>query len=125
MNSRKNPIVKGVAKTRGRPIVEVNTPVFDSEAKEAAWWEANRADVIDMVVRYGARSPSSKTRPISIRVAESDLAIARALAEKRQLPYQSLLKDLLHDALAHAAQPALANGARPARKRQLVVKGGD
>lgn len=99
MSSRKNSIVKKAFKGKDRTIVEVNTPAFRTEAEEASWWEANRADVIDMVVRYGAQSPRTKTRPISIRVPESDLAIAKVLADQRGLPYQSFLKDLLHDAL--------------------------
>lgn len=86
MSSRKNPVVKKASQVKGRTIVEMNAPAFRTEAEEAAWWEANWADVIDMVVRYGAQSPRTKTHPIRIRVPESDLAIAKVLPISADCP---------------------------------------
>jgi predicted DNA binding CopG/RHH family protein len=37
---------------------------------------------------------------ISLRVAETDLAIARRQAEQKGLPYQTYIKSLLHETLA-------------------------
>jgi predicted DNA binding CopG/RHH family protein len=39
------------------------------------------------------------TRAISIRLAAPDLALAQELAEKKNMPYQTYIKQLLHDAL--------------------------
>ncbi len=38
-------------------------------------------------------------RAISIRLAEPDIALAQDLAGKKGLPYQTYIKQLLHDAL--------------------------
>lgn len=114
-SAKKNPLVKNVSKAKGRTIVEMNTPAFQTEDEEAAWWEANRSDVIDMVIRYGKRAPSAKTKLISIRVPESDLGIAKVLAGERGRGYQSYLKDLLHDALQREAAPRMTAAARKTR----------
>jgi predicted DNA binding CopG/RHH family protein len=39
------------------------------------------------------------TRPISIRLAAPDIAMAQQLARKKGVPYQTYIKMLLHDAL--------------------------
>jgi predicted DNA binding CopG/RHH family protein len=39
------------------------------------------------------------TQAISIRLPAQDLALARQLAQRKGLPYQTYIKRLLHDAL--------------------------
>jgi predicted DNA binding CopG/RHH family protein len=41
-------------------------------------------------------------RAISIRLPEPDIALAQSLAMKKGLPYQTFIKQLLHDALNQA-----------------------
>lgn len=41
-------------------------------------------------------------RAISIRLPEPDIALARRLADKKGVPYQTYIKQLLHDALNRA-----------------------
>jgi predicted DNA binding CopG/RHH family protein len=93
-------------------------PAFASEAEEAAWWYRNRnsheAEFV-AALRNGQaqaltgeklrqRIEASKARKpaqvISLRVAETDLAIARRQAEQKGLPYQTYIKSLLHETLA-------------------------
>ena len=40
--------------------------------------------------------------PVSLRVAAADLARARAIADRKGLPYQTYMKMLLHEALMQA-----------------------
>ena len=41
-----------------------------------------------------------KTRPVTLRLSEVDLAQAKAKARKLRKPYQTLLKEVIHEALA-------------------------
>lgn len=41
-----------------------------------------------------------KTRPVTLRLSESDLARAKAKARKLGTPYQTLLKKVIHEGLA-------------------------
>jgi predicted DNA binding CopG/RHH family protein len=103
-------------------------PNFASEAEEAAWWYRNRkshdAEFAAAVengeaqvltgVKLRERTQASKARTpkqvISLRVAETDLAMARRQAEQKGLPYQTYIKSLLHETLAVREQKA--NGHR-------------
>ncbi len=40
-----------------------------------------------------------KTRPVTLRLSESDLAKAKAKARKLKKPYQTFLKEVIHQAL--------------------------
>ncbi|MBI4458947.1 MAG: hypothetical protein HY648_02670 [Acidobacteria bacterium] len=90
-------------------------PAFATEAQEAEWWFRNRKK-LDKDLIEGARSGELKVldrrtltarlsrsraaKTISIRLAESDLELARSQAARRGLPYQTYIKSLLHLALA-------------------------
>jgi hypothetical protein len=50
-------------------------------------------------VRLGLR-PEDRTRSVTLRVAVGDLERAKAVAERKGLPYQTLLKMLIHEGLA-------------------------
>jgi hypothetical protein len=89
-------------------------PKFKSEAEEAAWWHAHREEtarwmeeaavagqtttLADVLQRVRQRTGTTPT--VSIRIAQEDVARARALAERKGLRYQTYLKMLLHEALA-------------------------
>lgn len=49
--------------------------------------------------RIAAIKAVSASKAISIRVSEEDLAMARDLADRKGLPYQTCIKSLLHEAL--------------------------
>ena len=70
-------------------------PAFDSEDQEREFWaEADSSKHIDWKKAQAARFPNLKpsTKTISIRFPESLLAELKVLANKRDIPYQSLLK---------------------------------
>ncbi len=50
-------------------------------------------------VRLGLRL-EDRTRSVTLRVAIGDLERARAVAERKGIPYQTLLKMLIHEGLA-------------------------
>ena len=103
------------ARNRKKRII----PAFPTEAQEADWWYKNRKTldgdfekaarngelkVLDRkaLLRRVERSKTSKV--ISIRLAESDLELARLQADPKGLPYQTYIKSLLHQALESRAK---------------------
>jgi predicted DNA binding CopG/RHH family protein len=70
-------------------------PAFDSEDKEREFWaKHDSSDYVDWKkaerVRLARLRPS--TRTISIRLPETMIERLKVLANKRDVPYQSLLK---------------------------------
>ena len=79
------------------------TPRFDSEDQEREFWATHdSAEYVDWStakrVTLANLKPSTKT--ISLRLPESLLEELRLLANKRDVPYQSLLKIFLAERIA-------------------------
>ncbi len=88
-------------------------PAFKSQAEEAEWWYKNRARLDKDLVAAAkkgklkrldqttlkARLAASKSRVVSIRLAEEDIKLARQQATEKGLPYQTYIKSVLHQAL--------------------------
>ncbi len=88
---------------------------FKTEAQEAKWWAKNQTLIADrfeeakVAGELGKGTVAQVTRErtnqagasptITIRLAEDDLARAKALAAEKGLRYQTYLKMLLHQAL--------------------------
>jgi predicted DNA binding CopG/RHH family protein len=75
-------------------------PDFASEAEERAFWESHdSSDYIDWTQAESARFPSLKpsTKTISLRLPVALLERIRVEANKRDMPYQSLIKAWLAD----------------------------
>jgi predicted DNA binding CopG/RHH family protein len=73
-------------------------PEFRSEAEERRFWEENdSADHIDWSKAQKARLPNLKpsTTSISLRLPSSLLERIKIAANKRDVPYQSLIKTWL------------------------------
>jgi len=73
-------------------------PKFKSEKEELEFWSThNSADYIDYSKAKRVLFPNLKpsTRTISIRLPESLIEHLKVLANKRDIPYQSLLKMFL------------------------------
>lgn len=73
-------------------------PQFRSESQESAFWQTHDStDYIDWsqakLTKFPHLKPSTKT--ISLRLPESLLNEIRVLANKEDIPYQSLMKMLL------------------------------
>ena len=78
-------------------------PKFESEAEERRFWAT--ADATDYVDWRGARRVKlpnlhPTTRTISIRLPETMIEQLKVLANKRDVPYQSLLKLYVAEKLA-------------------------
>ncbi len=70
-------------------------PAFDSEQAEREYWETHDAgDVVDWAGARRVVFPNLKasTETISLRLPTALLADLKVLANKRDVPYQSLLK---------------------------------
>jgi predicted DNA binding CopG/RHH family protein len=77
-----------------------NIPKFKNEAEERLFWQQNdSSDYIDWSEAEEAVFSKLKpsTRTISIRLPESMLEELKLLANKRDVPYQSLLKIFLSE----------------------------
>ena len=93
-------------------------PKFTSESEEADWWTspAGRAYVKQKSAearsrgtkasgsRLVAKVGKGRSTQIAIRLAGSDLAQARKLADRKGIGYQTLLKMLVHEGLAREAR---------------------
>ena len=79
-------------------------PKFKTESEERAFWEKNdSSDYLDWSKAEQAVFPILKptTRAISLRLPESMLAQIKVEANKRDVPYQSLMKIWLSEHLPH------------------------
>lgn len=101
-------------------------PSFSSEAEERTFWETHdTSDYVDWSRARSVTFPNLKpsTTTISLRLPAPLLADLKVLANKRDVPYQSLLKAFLAERVSaeRRAGPALANkrlprtGGKPAR----------
>ena len=84
-----------------------NTPKFKTEAEEQAFWESNdSSDYVDWsqaaAVSMSNLKPSTKT--ISLRLPEGLLESIKIEANKRDMPYQSLIKVWLSDDVKESRQ---------------------
>ena len=70
-------------------------PVFRTEAEERAFWESHdSSDYVDWSKAKRARFPNLKppTKAISLRLPVDLLERIKMAANKRDVPYQSLIK---------------------------------
>ncbi len=75
-------------------------PKFKTESEERLFWQQNDSkDYIDWSEAEETSLPKLKpsTRTISLRLPESMLEELKILANKRDIPYQSLLKIFLSE----------------------------
>lgn len=93
---------------------QIIVPVFPSEAEEAAWWDSHQ-DLVEqgfleeaaagtlgrgrVAKRAAAAKPSGASPTLTLRVPETDISRARALAARKGLRYQTLLQMLIHEGL--------------------------
>jgi len=77
-------------------------PSFLNESEEAEWWYANRDRIGDLLAKHGRIVPGRKverTRAISIRLPESDIALAQQRAKDQGVGYQTVLKEAIREGL--------------------------
>ena len=83
-------------------------PDFNNEDEERAFWATHdSADYLDWRQAKPATFPRLKpsTRTISLRLPESMLNDLRLLANKRDVPYQSLIKIVLQERIDQELRP--------------------
>lgn len=77
-----------------------SVPKFKSEAEEREFWEKNdSSDFVDWSLAERTAMPNLKpsTKTISLRLPEGLLDSIKIEANKRDMPYQSLIKSWLAD----------------------------
>lgn len=84
-------------------------PEFKNEDEERQFWaDHDSAEYLDWRKAERAVFPNLKpsTKTISLRLPESMLAELRQLANKRDIPYQSLIKTFLRERIDQEYQRA-------------------
>ncbi len=85
-------------------------PKFKTEDEERKFWsKADSAEYVDWKKSERITLPNLKpsTKTISIRLPESMLEEIKALANKRDVPYQSLIKIILKERIDNEFRPSL------------------
>jgi len=83
------------------------TPEFNNEAEERTFWEKHvSTDYVDWQHAESVSLPRLKpsTKTISLRLSESLLDSIKIEANKRDIPYQSLIKVWLSDDVKQSRQ---------------------
>ena len=88
----------------------VRMPRFRSEAEQVAWWDKNAVRLADEAIARLESRQALKT--VTMRLPEGDIALARAIAAKHGLRYQTYLRTAFHSALQSEAKKVL----KPARR---------
>lgn len=77
-------------------------PKFKSEKEEREFWQAHDStEYVDYTKAKRVRFPNLKltSRPITIRLPESLIERLKIRAHKMDIPYQSLIKQMIYNAL--------------------------
>jgi predicted DNA binding CopG/RHH family protein len=85
----------------------LQTPDFTTEAEEAAWWDSHPDETLaifeqavkDGTLGRGTIARRAQTARTSIRLDTADIEMAKTIAEKRGLRYQTYLKMIIHQHL--------------------------
>jgi predicted DNA binding CopG/RHH family protein len=93
-------------------------PVFSTEAEERKFWESHdTVEYVDWTHGRWAAFPNLKpsTETISLRLPGTLLANLKILANKRDVPYQSLLKVFLAERVAQEQAGEGSAGTMPTK----------
>jgi predicted DNA binding CopG/RHH family protein len=88
-----------MSKAKRKPL-----PKFETEEQERKFWaEHDSAEFVDWSSAQRRTFPALRPtlRTISLRLPESMIGHLKVLANKRDIPYQSLLKQFLAERLEH------------------------
>lgn len=104
-----------------RPRARKTVPTFRTEAEERRFWETHdTSSFVDWSKARVAVFPNLKpsTETISLRLPVALLAELKALANKRDVPYQSLLKVFLAERVDRETRGASGRPATSPRSRR-------
>ncbi|MDO9549308.1 MAG: BrnA antitoxin family protein [Candidatus Marinimicrobia bacterium] len=99
-------------------------PKFESEEQEREFWaNADSSEYLDWRKSKPVNFPNLKpsVKPISIRLPEAMLEELRTIANKQDVPYQSLIKIYLRDAINRERQAGRIKSQKR-REKQDVSK---
>jgi len=94
------------------PKRKLTIPKFTSEAEDANWHDRHRRKLEGAVERRVLEGSTltlrqavarAKTRPVTLRLAATDIDTVRAIAAQKGIGYQTYVKMLLHEALRREA----------------------
>jgi predicted DNA binding CopG/RHH family protein len=94
------------------PKKKLLIPRFTSEAEDAKWHQGNRPALERAAERRILEGSTltlqqavarARTRPVTLRLAATDIDMARAMATQKGIGYQTYVKMLLHEALRREA----------------------
>jgi len=99
----------------------LKTPDFASEKEEAEWYDTHQDDLFgqfeqaakDGTLGRGTLARRAQTAATSIRLNTADIELAKALAEKRGIGYQTYLKMIIHQHLIQEASDSPAQRQKP------------
>lgn len=94
----------------------LKTPEFKNEKEEADWYDTHQDDLLaqfeqaakDGTLSRGKIARRAQTAATSIRLDTADIELAKSIAEKRGLRYQTYLKMIIHQHLLQEADAAPA-----------------
>ncbi len=89
----------------------LRTPEFKNEKEEAEWYDTHQDELLaqfrqaakEGTLGRGTLARRAQTAATSIRLNTADIELAKALAGKRGLPYQTYLKMIIHQHLVQEA----------------------
>jgi len=92
-------------------------PEFKNEAEEAAWWDNHPDETLaifekaakDGTLGRGTLARRTQTAATSIRLDTADIELAKVIAQKRGLRYQTYLKMIIHQHLLQEVSSDLVN----------------
>jgi predicted DNA binding CopG/RHH family protein len=99
----------------------LETPEFKNEAEEAAWWDSHPDETLalfeqaaaDGTLGRGTLARRAQTAATSIRLDTADIELAKTIAKKRGLRYQTYLKMIIHERLVQEASNGQAQALKP------------
>lgn len=102
-------------------------PLFDNEVDEVKFWESHDStEYLDWskskLTEFPNLKPSIKT--ISIRLPESMLNDIKILANKKDIPYQSLMKIYLSEKIREEFGKKITRSVRNSRKKTKSTENG-
>jgi predicted DNA binding CopG/RHH family protein len=99
----------------------IDTPDFKNEAEEAAWWDSHPEEILAVfqeaekygTLGRGTLARRAQTAATSIRLDVADIELAKIIAEKRGLRYQTYLKMIIHQHLVNETGSGIVNSPTP------------
>ena len=94
-----------------RQWTPIQVPTFHSEEEEATWWDTHKQEADDLINRAhqagavthgtvaGPTARAAATKQTTLRLRTDDIRGAKRIALRKGLPYQTLLKMLIHEGL--------------------------